>query len=396
MPWKETDSMQERVRFVMLAKEEQIPFSQLCQLFLISRETGYKWLNRFETQGLDGLQDMSRRPQSNSKSVKASIVEVILKLRHQHPTWGPKKLAVLLKETEQVSLAPSTIGEILKRNGLVKKHFRRRHQFKAEAPDLSINGSNDVWCTDFKGHFLVGDGNRCHPLTLTDAYSRYILRCTSLATQSLKPAHKVFEEAFNTYGLPNIILSDNGTPFSSKAPGGLTTLSAWWVKLGITPVHIQAGHPEQNGRHERMHRTLKAETTRPPSKTLQEQQKAFDAFVQEYNEQRPHEALDQKRPSQLYQPSKREYPSKIHEPEYPGHFEVRYVRSNGEIKWKGENLYVSEVLTREAVGLEEIAEDTRLIYFYHLPIAVLLEKQRKMICLPSRLNQPKVSGMSPV
>jgi transposase InsO family protein len=396
MPWKETSCMKERVKFVILAKERRMPLAALCNLFGISRETGYKWLNRYELQGLEGLKDISRKPHSNSRSTSKEVTEAIIGLRHEHPLWGAKKLAILLRERRPELKIPSisTMSEILDRNGLVKKRRSRRRFETNTKPDLSITTSNDVWCTDFKGHFLVGDGQRCHPLTLTDAHSRYLLCCESLPSEHIDLVREIYEGIFRDFGLPKIILSDNGSPFASRAPGGLTRLSAWWVKLGITPVRIVPGHPEQNGRHERMHRTLKAATAYPAQSSLKAQQKAFNSFKDEYNTLRPHEALGQMRPAELYQSSSRPFPEKIGDPSYPANFDIRNVRQNGEIKWKGKRLFISEVLMKESIGLEEVADETRLIYFCHLPIALLDERKGAITILPSRLKLNRLSAMS--
>ena len=399
MPWKETSPMKERLRFVVLALEKNTPISTLCKLFGISRETGYKWLNRYEVQGFSGLEDLSRKPLGNKRAIETNLIDAIISIRSKHPLWGPKKLAVLLKEqlpNERIPVA-STIGEILERHGLIKKRSRQRRRFgTTEKPNIAAEASNDVWCTDFKGHFLVGDGQRCHPLTITDAFSRYLISCESLTAESGLFVKEKYEEAFQQYGLPRFILSDNGTPFSSRAPGGISRLSAWWLKLGITPIHIQPGHPEQNGSHERMHRTLKAATAYPAEKTLIDQQKAFEAFKEEFNQIRPHEALGQKRPAELYSPSIRHFPKELPTPVYPAHFETRQVKPNGEIKWKGNKVYLSESLTKEPIGLEEIGEDTMLIYFCHLPIALLNEHKGKITPLPSPLKKTRLSTMSPV
>lgn len=398
MPWKETGPMQERIKFVILVQEKKTPMSRLCQLFGISRETGYKWLHRFEAQGLDGLKDLSRKPQTNSRATTDSMIDAALALRRKYPLWGPKKLAVLLKEQMPKAKIPSvsTLGDILEKNGLVKKRIRRRGLLSQENPSVSALASNDVWFTDFKGHFRVGNGDRCHPLTLTDAYSRFLLRCDSLTDETIISTRNIFEKAFSLYGIPEFILSDNGSPFSSKAPGGLTQLSAWWVKLGITPIHIQPGHPEQNGKHERMHRTLKAATARPPSATLKSQQMAFDAFKDEFNYVRPHEAIGQKRPADLYRASPNNFSDQCPTISYPGHMEVRNIKRNGDMRWKSKEIYLSSVLIGESVGLEEIGDETFLIYFGHLPIAIFQEKKWSIVKLPSPIKPNRLSTMFPV
>lgn len=397
MPWKETNSMEERVRFVILATERRAPISTLCKSFGISRETGYKWLNRYELLGSAGLSDLSRRPNSNSRATNNEVIDALVNLRRSHPLWGAKKLSELLKEQRPDLKIPatSTLSEILDRKGLVKKRKSRRKSNAPAKPDLTISESNDVWCTDFKGHFLVGDGMRCHPLTLTDAYSRYLLCCESLQNESISSVKTHYEQAFFRFGLPKVILSDNGSPFAStRAPGGLTKLSAWWVKLGLTPIRIKPGHPEQNGRHERMHRTLKAATAYPAAQNLKKQQERFVVFKNEYNTIRPHEALGQKRPEQIYRPSTRIYKGETPEASYPNNYDVRSVRSNGEIKWKGKLVFVSEVLVGESIGLEEIGDGIVLIYFFHLPIALFDEHRRQMTALPSQLKLNRLSGMS--
>lgn len=398
MPWKETNSMQERIKFVILVQEKKTSMSLLCQLFGISRETGYKWLHRFEAQGPDGLKDLSRKPHTNSCATKQVMIDAALALRRQYPLWGPKKLVVLLKEQMPNAEIPSasTLGDILEKNGLVKKRMRKRVRLSQENPSISASASNDVWFTDFKGHFRVGSGERCHPLTLSDAYSRFLLCCDSLTDESIISTRSMFEKAFNLYGLPKIILSDNGSPFSSRAPGGLTKLSAWWVKLGITPMHIQPGHPEQNGKHERMHRTLKAATARPPAATLKSQQITFDAFKEEYNYVRPHEAIGQKRPADLYRASLNNFSDSHASLSYPGHMEVRNIKHSGDMRWKNKEIYLSSVLIGESVGLEEIGDDTMLIYFGHLPIAILQEKKWSIVKLPSPIKPIRLSTMFPV
>ena len=397
MPWKETSHMEERARFVILANERKTPLSSLCQLFGISRETGYKWLNRYELQGLAGLCDLSRKPKSNNRATRIDVVDAVVQLRREFPLWGAKKLAVLLKERRPELKLPaiSTLSEILERRGLVKKRKPRRKSLPQIKPDLTIQDCNDVWCTDFKGHFLVGNGKRCHPLTLTDAFSRYLLCCESLTNESISSVKPLYQEVFLRFGLPKIILSDNGSPFASRrAPGGLTQLSAWWVKLGITPVQIEPGHPEQNGRHERMHRTLKSATAFPSAESLKKQQTRFTGFMNEYNNVRPHEALALKRPGEIYRSSMRTYNGQTNAPSYPGNFEVRNVRSNGEIKWKGKNIFLSEVFIGESIGMEEIGHQTMLIHFFHLPIALLDEHKRKITVLPSQLKLNRLSAMS--
>lgn len=398
MPWRETCPMNERVRFVTLAREKMLPFSSLCGIFNISRETGYKWLNRFNDEGLEGLNERSCKPHNNPRMIDKSFIDPIVKIKHKHPTWGPKKIAVILQEQHHLEKIPatSTIGEILKREGLVKERRRRARLPQHLKPNLDIRGPNDLWCTDFKGHFLLRDGIRCHPLTLTDAFSRFLLCCHGEVTEAIEPAKKAFERVFSEFGIPNAILSDNGIPFASSGTIGLTRLSAWWIKLGITPVRIQPGRPDQNGKHERFHRTLKDQTARPPRETMIDQQEAFDRFQNEYNFERPHEALQQKRPHELYKPSAKEFSSRLSGPEYPLHFEKRRVDCTGKISWFSKDVFISEVLEKETIALEEIGDDLWLAYFYHFPIGLFNARDRKMVALPRMNYQPGLSGLSPV
>lgn len=398
MAWKETNIMEERIRFVMLAEEKRMAFSVLCSFFNVSRETGYKWLERFRSEGIQGLNDKSRRPLHNPRELGQKTVESILEIRQRHPTWGPKKIAVLLEEKEQHEIIPSasTIGEVLKRNDLVRRRRKRSKPAVQNKPILEMIRPNDVWCADFKGHFLLRDGQRCHPLTITDGFSRYLLCCEAMLAGSILDTQKAFEQVFNSYGLPKFILSDNGKPFAAPTATGLTRLSVWWIKLGIRPVRIQPGHPEQNGRHERMHRTLKAETARPSQQTMVQQQDAFVRFREEYNQLRPHEALGQKRPAELYQRSLDNYFDPAFEVKYAPRFETRRVGSKGEFSWKNKDIFISETLAGETVGFEETGDRLWTVYFHHIPVSIFDEQTKKMTALPPRQHKPKLSGMSSV
>jgi len=270
--------------------------------------------------------------------------------------------------------AVSTVGEILKRQGLVRARRFRRHTPRYTEPFLECDRPNSVWSADFKGKFQTGDSRMCYPFTLTDNYSRYLLACRGLRRPTGKATRPWLEWAFREYGMPQSIKTDNGTPFASVALGGLSQLAVWLIKLGIRPERIEAGHPEQNGRHERMHRTLKAETTKPPQKDLPKQQRAFDRFIQEYNHCRPHEALQQKTPASVYESSPISYPAKLPEVEYDSSFIVRQVRHNGEIKWKNKLIYVSQALAGEPVGLLLVGDDIWRVNFSFHPLGILSER----------------------
>ena len=373
MSWKETCPMNERVRFIgeLLAGERSM--SELCTLYGVSRKTGYKWLARYEVAGASGLEDRSHAPLQQALSVDAALVQRLLQARCQHPSWGPRKLLVWL-HTRHPRLkwpAASTVGEILCRHGLVSPRKRTHKSPAHQGALINPDAPNVLWCTDFKGQFRTGDARYCYPLTLTDAFSRYLLVCRGVLIPDTASVWRWFERAFREHGLPMVMRSDNGPPFASKALGGLSRLSVWWIKLGIMPERISPGCPQQNGRHERMHRTLKHETTRPAAQSLRAQQHAFDRFVTEYNDERPHEALGQRPPNSVYRGSPRAYPRRVPHIEYPDSYTVRQVRCNGEVKWHGHLVYVSQVLPGEPVGFYQIDEHTWRVYFGMLQLGLL-------------------------
>lgn len=381
MPWDETTRMSQRLRFISDLESCQYTMTELCERYGISRKTGYKWAARFMAAGPGGLEDRPHVAKSFPHQIDAEKASQIVDLRRRFPHWGPRKLrAWLERHHSEVSWpAASTIGDLLKRQGLVESRRCRRRPQPPRPPQVKATGPNVVWSSDFKGEFRLGNSRLCYPLTVTDGFSRYLLGCQSLESTSLEGSKQVFESLFREYGLPGAILTDNGSPFaSSNALGRLSRLSVWWLRLGIRPVLIQPGHPEQNGRHERMHRTLKAETTRPPAEDAAGQQERFEAFRRMYNEQRPHEALDQRAPAQVYEPSSRRYPPCLPASEYPGHFEVRSVGQKGEIWWRGEALFVSHSLQGERIGLEEVEEGQWSVYLGSVLIARFDEKERRM------------------
>ena len=342
--------------------------TELCERFDISRKTGYDWLARFDTHGWEGLADQSRRPHTCPHRTSAALEAALVQLRQLHPHWGPKKLVAVLARTQPDLLlpAPSTVGAILKRHGLVTEHPRRRKPTHPGRSSVVAAEPNAVWQADFKGEFRLGNGQYCYPLTVTDAYSRFLLACVSRTSTATEGAQPVFQRLFAEYGLPLAIRTDNGAPFATPALGGLSRLSVWWIKLGIEHQRIEPGHPEQNGRHERMHRTLKAETTRPPAADDPSQQARFDGWRAEFNTERPHEALGQETPSTHYRPATRALPTRLPAPEYAGHLEIRRVGASGAIRWGGRSLFLSQVLIGEDVGLEEIDEGLWSVYFYHV------------------------------
>lgn len=374
MPWRQTDPVLERTRFVLEAERSGWSISELCRRYGISRPTAYHWIRRYQAEGLAGLEDRSRRPHRSPKETPAEVIEELVELRVRKPNWGPKKLLDRLRRLHpEVELpAASTVSAILKRKGLVKTRRRRTHPERVLVSSMGeLEGPNEVWTTDFKGEFRVGSGDLCYPLTIADGWSRFLLACEGLAATRYQQAQPAFIRVFQEYGLPDRIRSDNGPPFGTHAVCGLSRLAVWWLKLGIRVERSRPGKPQDNGRHERMHRTLKEETTRPVQARMSSQQERFDAFRREYNEERPHEALSGLSPADLYQPSWRPLTTATPGLDYPTHYERRQVRTDGTIKWRGERIFVSEILAREPVGLEEIEDDIWAVSFASLRLGTL-------------------------
>jgi putative transposase len=355
MVWKETCAMEERVRFVMAAVEDAEPFAMLCRRFGVSRKTGYKWLDRYGDEGVDGLKNRSRAPLHHPQALTAAIAERCLAVRREHPTWGPVKVRSWLEQRQPRTQWPaaSTIGELFDREGLTVKRRLRRQSPPSSAPFGQCTAANDVWCIDFKGWFVTGDGQRCEPLTLSDAHSRYLLRCQVLRRGDTDHVWPVLEAAFREFGLPQRLRSDNGPPFASCGAGGLSQLSVKLIKAGVVPERITPGKPQQNGRLERLHLTLLQDAASPPAPTLREQLKRLRRFRRIYNEERPHQALGNQTPDQHYTASARRFDGVLREPHYGVDHQVRRVRHNGEIRWQGSTIYISAALIGEPVGLVE-------------------------------------------
>jgi putative transposase len=378
MPWKETCLMDEKVSFIAACREEG-NFAEVCRRFGISRKTGYKWLGRYDGEGIEGLKERPPIVVEPPNATPVAVVSAIVTARKEHPLWGPKKLrAVLLQAMPDKHWpAPSTIGEVLKRHGMIRPRRRRVRGAAGRSPLGECELPNDVWCVDFKGHFALGDKSRCHPLTITDAASRYLFRCEGLVAPKGEPVKEHFTRLFREFGLPSRIRSDNGAPFASTAPGGLSALSIWWIKQGITPERIEPGHPEQNGRHERMHRTLKDATASPPRATMAEQQLCFDAFRYEYNEVRPHEALGQRPPASVYEVSKRPFLDVPPPLEYED-CKVRWAHG-GVISWRHQSVKVGpSSLHDEPVGLRQISESEWMVSFGPVLLGVLDTRDTEM------------------
>lgn len=372
-----------RLQFVHEVHRGQRPITEVCRGYGISEKTGHKWLARFCTEGPAGLVDRSHTRHTFAHQLAPHLADAILALRHQHPTWGPRKLHAYLARKRPTIMwpAPSTIGALLARHQLVRP--RRRpgggptRWAPLDQPLTVAHAPNDVWTTDFKGEFRLGTGAYCYPLTVLDAHSRFLLECRALASTASAPAARVFTHLFHTYGLPTVIRSDNGVPFASAlAVSRLSRLAVWWIRLGIRPERITPGAPQQNGAHERMHKTLKAETTRPAAATAARQQQRFDTFRHEYNTERPHAALDLHPPASCYHAAPRPMPARLPPPVYPAHAEIRRVSAAGVIKWRGTQLWLSTVLANEDVALEPCDADHWTLAFGPLVLGTLDDRTR--------------------
>jgi putative transposase len=393
MPWKETCVMDEKMAFIAECLRGELPMTALCERYGISRDTGYRLLGRYRDEGSAGLVPRSRAPHRPGLAMAAEVAEAITALRRERPFWGPRKLRAVLtrRDPKQVWPAPSTIGDLLRREGLSVPRRRRRRALPLTQPFLPVHEPNDLWCIDFKGWFRTADGQRCDPLTISDADSRFLIECR-IVPETIEAVQPVVERAFRELGLPRAIRSDNGTPFaSSSSPGGLSRLSVHWVKLGIRLERIDPGAPQQNGRHERMHATLKAETSRPPAGTAAEQQARFDRFRNDFNDHRPHEALGQVPPTSRYRRSPRAYPSRIEAPWYDADHAVRKVRSNGEIRWGGEMIFLSEALIGEPVGITETEAGDWLVRFADIDLGLIDRRSKKL----RRFSAGRPAGHAP-
>ena len=381
MPWKEMSVMDRKEEFILLGKSGKYTLKALAEMFGISRPTAYKWRKRYEREGLPGLFEHTRKPRRTANKTPERIEEEIIALRHKPPRWGSPKLLVLLEDRFPREVLPkvSTVNLILKRNELVAT--RKGHR-KVEAvhPVFDPKKSNEVWSADFKGKFRLGNGRYCYPLTIADSYSRYVFAAKGLYATNGVNTKPVFIEVFRKYGLPEQIHTDNGAPFASvNALGRLSKLSVWFMELGIEPVFSDPAHPEQNGRHERMHRELKGEATKPPGYSLQRQQTQLNAFVREYNELRPHDALGLRTPSAVHEISLKEYPEKIVEWEYPKEYTVRYVTKNGAFRAGAAHwIFVSTALRGKNVGLEELGNRIYRLYFRRFFLGYLDVGKRKV------------------
>lgn len=379
MPWRESCAMDERVGFISEHRTGLWTMTELCERYEVSRKTGYKWLERYRLEGAAGLMDRSHAPREHASATPQNIVDAIEGLRRERPSWGPRKIIAKLEQRQPETEWPSasTAGEILKRAGLVCSR-RVRRRAPPRLGQLTVpQHANHVWGVDHKGWIRLGDGSRAEPFTVTDGFSRYLISVAATGSTQYAECKPLLDRAFRDYGLPEVIRSDNGSPFASTGTTGLTALSVWWIKLGIRHERIDPGHPQQNGRHERFHFTL-LEAMRPPAASRAAQARRFAAFARDYNEERPHEALGQRPPASFYRRSPRSMPTRLREPDYPAEAQVRQVRSNGEIKWRGDFIHISNALIGEAVAVEEAEGGDWQVRFFDVPIAIIDRDTRKL------------------
>jgi putative transposase len=384
MAWKEQSVMDARRQFIEEFRAEEEPsLASVCRKYGVSRGTGYKWLRRYIEGGEANLADGSRRAWQPQR-LPLSLEDLIVELRGAHPLWGPKKIQRLLA-SRWPGLLPvvSTVGAVLKRRGLIHPRRRRVALRRGNGGPLICEAPNDLWCTDFKGHFSLGDGIICHPFTLTDGFSRYLLRCQGLPNEQGEGVRRELERAFMAFGMPWRLRSDNGPPFGASAPGGLSRNAIWLIQLGVTPEFITPGHPEQNGRQERFHRTLKDETANPPKEDMPRQQQAFDHFGREYNDERPHEALGQMTPRERYEPSARSYTGKLRAPEYQ-EAKVRIASTTGTVSFQGKIFSVGRLLAGQPVAFYEIGDGVHDVRYGSHCLGYFLERDKKPWLRPDR------------
>jgi putative transposase len=386
MPWRERSPMDERVQFIADYLRGRWSTSELCRRYGMSRKTAYKWIDRYDRDGPRGLEARTSQPGSNPQTTPGGIAQAILALRRRHPSWGGKKILAVLHEQRPTWTLPavSTANDILKRHGLVRpRRQRRRLGHPGYAPTI-VTEPNALWSVDFKGQFRTQNGQLCYPLTVGDVYSRFVVACRALARPTTLATWRAFAVIFREYGLPTAIRSDNGEPFAAPSLARLSRLSVWWIRLGIRPVLIAPASPYQNGTHERMHRTLKAATTRPPAPTRAGQQRRFTAFRREYNDVRPHEALGQQPPSRRYAPSRRMFPRELPPVTYPRHYEIRRVSAPGVMCWHSRTIVISTVLVGEDIGLEPVDDGEWDLHFG--PIRLGRFDERRWRILPAGMR----------
>lgn len=365
MPWKDVKPMDEKILFIADYLRQVDSFSRLCERFGVSRKTGYKWVERYGQGGAEALEERSRKRHTQAAQTPYAVQQAVLQLREGQDAPGPKKIQALLARTHPEEEVPSatTIYNILKRAGKIETRRRTSKVIAQPGPLRCAATPNELWSADYKGQFKTADGRWCYPLTVMDHASRYLLGCQGLEGTRHEPTQRVFERLFREYGLPQRMRTDNGVPFASVGMGGLSRLSVWWIRLGIHPERIEPGKPQQNGRHERMHRTLKRALGQPPAANLAQQQRQLNAFRQYYNEQRPHEGLDLKSPQACYSQSAKPFPTRLPELQYPSYFDLSKVHGSGLVYWGGLTIYVGNLFCGEYVGIESTGDGIWDVYF---------------------------------
>lgn len=373
MPWPETNPMDQRRRFIKDWLTREWNMTELCRHYGICRPTGYKWRDRHERHGFENLAELSRQPHSHPNATPKELQDAIIAERQKRPYWGPRKLLHRLMRTDPRLPWPaaSTIGEILDRNGLIARRPKRHRVAAYQGPTYNSLNPNDVWAMDFKGWFVTGSGIRIDPFTVSDVASRFLIRCRRVVSTHYASIRAQLTVAFIEKGLPLVMRSDNGPPFASVGLAGLSRLSVWLIRLGIVPERIKPGRPDQNGVHERMHRTLKDVTANPPRASVGAQDEAFERFMHEFNYERPHEALEMRTPSEVYQPSSRQFPSRLPELVYPSGMITRQLTDTGSLYWANRKIYIAAALGDERIGLSQIAEEYWEVYFGALCLGVI-------------------------
>lgn len=369
--------MDERLQFVRDAQRDHFTMSELCARYGVSRRIGYKWLARYEAEGRRGLADRTHVPHHCPHKISAATEELLITARLAHPHWGARKLlAALARQHPRLRTWPaaSTVADLLARRGLVQKRHPRRKPVHPGVVRPVADAPNELWTADFKGQFRTGDGRYCYPLTLADLHSRYLLSCRGLLSTQTVTAKPIFEHAFRTYGLPLAIRTDNGVPFATQAIHGLSYLNVWWMRLGILHQRSRPGCPQDNGAHERMHRTLKRQAIKPVRASCAAQQRNFEAFRHEYNEDRPHERLQQQTPASRYQSSARAYPERLPPLEYPGHFQMKKITTGGTFRFQQRLLYLANAMVDQHIGLEETDDGIWAIHFNTVLLATFDER----------------------
>lgn len=387
MPWESAEEVEkQRARFVLERSRGEESMAESCRRVGISRRVGYKWLERYEQEGPQGLVDRSKAAKRHPNRIAGDVVKKVIELRGEHPLWGAPKLRRIFEQRFPERRCPSqtAIGDILREAGLTQGAKPRKRTPPYTQPLAHARRSNDVLSIDFKGWFECDDGERIDPLTIIDNHSRYLLCCQAVDGCDYAHVRALLERVFRDYGLPRAIRSDNGPPFATRALGGLSRLSVWWIKLGVGVERIPPATPSKNGRQERFHRTLKLHTANPPARNRRAQQRAFGRFRREYNEERPHQALGQQTPASVYEPSPRSYPRRLLEMEYRSEWAVRKVHASGSLDWAGKEYYVGKVLAGERVGLEPVAEQVYRVWFGPLELGLLRMRRGKIAPVPLR------------